>query len=179
MIISDHINSILKNNITRGKIHRVSTRDGISPREPEGAGAPDHRHLPGGGEQRVPASDADRATVVLARGDEEVHVERNGQVLEVGRGGRALGPGDLGRSDVRIGRDAVVEDHDLAEDRGGGVGDGGVRDPEQRGVGARARVVDVEVELCEVFVAFGDGFDPRAAAGGGCGGEEEEEGGGG
>lgn len=172
MFTRDHINRILENGITRRLIIEINSNNGIATSEPKGAGTPEHRELPRGRQQRISARNDQRAPVVLSRRNIKVCGHGNGPGLEVGVGGRALRSGDLLGLDVWLGRDAVVEDVDLAEAGGGGGGDGGGRDAVHGVVGAEFVVVDVEVELCDVFVAFGEGLDPW-----GGGAEEEEVGG--
>ena len=170
MRVSDNINGILENRITRRKIRRINTTKAISTGEPEGAGASDDRHLPRPVHDRDVGGHAQRAPIELPRRYIEVGVQRNCEGLEARVGGRALHPGDLLGADVWRGRDEVVEDIDVAEPGGGGGGDGGVCDEEDGVVGelgAAVEVVDVEMELCDVFVAFGEGLGPRGGGGDG------------
>lgn len=149
----NHIKLVFKHTIIPRNIERVSARDRISTRQPENSRAADHRQLTRRQHDLIPPGDADGAPVVLPRREDEVEVDRDGAHLQVGRRGGPLHPAHGGRPDIRPRCHEVVHDADGPEPRGGGGGDGGVRDSENRCVRpAGAEIVHVDTKPRDFFI---------------------------
>lgn len=164
MSIVKHHEVVLDHRITRSGTELGGLRRGNASRQPENAGAAEHRHLPVLVADGVVAHHAERAPVVGAAGEDEVERHEEAELVGGGVAGDPLGPAH----DLRFGPgpdcEWVVYDGDEPEEgrrRGGGVGlshrNGG-------GVLAADDVVEVEVELGHFLLCvweFGEPFRDR------------------
>lgn len=163
-----HIHVVLDDAVAVGG-QGVGVRLRVAAGETEEAGAADDRHLAHVVERWVAAHHGERATVVVAFGEDEVHDLEESNFGEVRRGVEALRPTDRPRRRLRPLRQQVVHDADHAEEGPGGHRLDGVDDASGGGVAAPDDVVEEEVQV-------GDGLllGPRVQSCGGRGEKKEE-----
>ncbi|KAH0452901.1 hypothetical protein IEQ34_017225 [Dendrobium chrysotoxum] len=154
---------ILHDSVTVGEIKPNGPRQGIAPREAEEPAAADDGHLPHWVERRVATQYGEDAAVI--------HGHEEAQLLLGRPGVHALGPAHWLRLRVGAFGQKIVHYGYNSEERKGLAAGGRFGDWHCGGVAASDDIVEVEVEVAELF--FELLFVGRG--GGGNGGEEEEE----
>lgn len=141
------IKRVLNNGMTGGRIVRISRAYRIPCSEAKEPGPTDHRQLTRRLTDLVPPDDADGAPVILPRSEVEVEVGSEAHNTQIRGSNEPLDPPNHGRSLVRLGRDQVVHDLDLAKPRSGICGYRSLCNLIHCRIGAASYVLNVEVQL--------------------------------